>query len=230
MPRIYRGRQVIPQDLRSTLRYTKNDGPELQQHPTLMITNNAVIRVLAVTAALMATGCSTIYEPPSAAEQGTARFRVGQLNGALQTLPFVLPNKCLTNDMAPSGERYITLFGSVKSPDKRLRDTLGIPGAPSNRDDFHETRIPAGRDFNFQFYRANNGPGFSAAGIGSYSYYVCRIGFTFVPEAGADYEAMIESRGNSCEVHLSRLTFANDRTERVRIPATRIDATTCKKG
>lgn len=191
--------------------------------------NRVSASAVAAVAAFIATGCSTIYEPPSAAGQGTARFRVGQLDDALQTLPYVLADKCLTSESIPGKEKYITLFGHVKSPDKRLRDSLGMPGAPEIRDNFHETRIPAGREFNFQFYRALSGGGYYAAGFANYTYKVCKVGFSFLPEVGADYEVMIESRSTSCNVSLNRLVVTSNRVERLPVAATRIDASTCGK-
>lgn len=129
----------------------------------------------------------------------------------------------------PWGEKYITLFGRVKSPDKRLRDSLGMPGATAIRDNYHATRKPAGRDFNFQFYRALSETGYYAAGFSNDSYQVCRIGYSFVPEAGADHEAMMESPGASRHLSFNRLVVLSNRVEWILVRAMRTDASTCSR-
>jgi hypothetical protein len=186
-----------------------------------MITNRMHVFSVAIAAISVLTGCGTVYEPPLVGAQKTARFRVGQVNDALQTLPYVLADKCLTDDGFPGKEKQITYFGYIKSPEKRLRESLEMPGAPQNRDYFHETRIPSEKELNFQFYRAQSG--------GVYGYNVCRVGFSFFPETGADYESLIETRGNTCYVSLTKLVVFNDRVERVPVAKSVIDASTCHK-
>lgn len=170
-------------------------------------------------------GCSTMYSPPPAAEREVARLRVAQTEEAFQTLPFWLPDKCLKNPRYAGGEKYITLFGTVMSPDTRARDSLGIPGAPDSRNNYHELRVPAGKEFNFEFFRVVS----MQHNVVSTRYNTCQIGFSFVPQVGRDYEAVISNVANGCHVSLNQIVAKDGQVERLPVNAVPIDGRSCRK-
>lgn len=165
----------------------------------------AAIRAACTLLAAIAMHCATAQEAaatdaqPAAAARDTARVRLFGQNGVL--VEFYQNSSCIggkaqkTTVSGGMGDAFSSFLGRAKNTSIGMQDTPNTTNL-SKRDGmmskayFREYEIPGNQPMTLRMH-FQSGPGTG---------YVCRrIGGTFTPEAGKDYEIGLSLRPGGCE-------------------------------
>ena len=152
---------------------------------------------LSVMLALSASACSVLsYQPPSTGDM--ARLRVVTAEAA-HTEIFVLPE---ARDGCTTGRtknwQWFAILGQHNLREGLQGVTIGIPGSEAFRPtSIAESTISAGKPLSLDLTRA----GYN---------YTCGVNLTFVPRAGADYEATFSQAGRECHARVAELKKSSD--------------------
>lgn len=171
------------------------------------------VAAVAVVAALA--GCAASYEPPPAGATKTARVRVAQAQQGSQLMAMHLPGACRPNLQWNTGYRHIaTLAGSIISLAPHRRSVLGMPDPRHTEGNFTEFVVPADKPFHLGTYFESQ--------VTTRSVVSCTVAVTFLPEPGADYEAVLTPGFSDCVLSLNRLSSQQGVVARSPVPTTPI--------
>lgn len=168
-----------------------------------MINMGKVFRsIIFVSSTFLLTGCIATYTPPQSNSE-TARLRVAQASRGVQTMVLAAPEGCLgPHNSDGFGQKIAILEGSVKHLQTQSRPLLGMPLPPVLPGDMVETTVLAGKPFSLA---VNFTASFAGSNVIGTTETYCITGLQFIPEAGADYEAMFNIDGRRCSLSLTRL-------------------------
>lgn len=168
---------------------------------------------------LILTACSSVptygpvYGPPSTQAKDAARLRVIDRHQTAKTQVVELTKSCFgwlgdaeTHDWK---KNIASLGGYILGAN--LRAKLGIIDPPSDNASYTEILVQSGKEFNLGAIRYARDE-------------TCRDGISFIPEPGADYEAVMESY---CELSLKKLILNEGKITRVPVKNSQLKNNRC---